>query len=116
MAGNALGTLFAGICGLGLAIFGFIQMEQLAAFNTSAQLALGSEKIAENIGIVMDARISLLRVELRMGIEIIIAGSSGLLLLIVTLYGWNRQGLHASLKASLLEAALEKEGVPRKDS
>lgn len=95
-------TLLLAFFMLGLTAFGYYQMEKLAAFNTSAQLALDPVKVAENIGMVLDARISLLRTELRMYSGLIVSGSIGGVLLWMALYGWNRQCSVMLLKAKLL--------------
>jgi hypothetical protein len=96
---------------LGVTVFGYHQMQKMAEHNTAALLKLDPEKAAKNIDIVIDARINLLRAELRMRTGVILSGSVGFFLLIVTLFDWKKRHAHWMLKAKLLEVALENKRI-----
>lgn len=100
-------VLLAALCCLGVAVLGYSQMERLASFSATVQPVTGQE-MAGNVGAVLDARISLLRAELRIYVALVIFGTLGGLLLIVTLIGWNRYGSFMSLKAKLIETVVSK--------
>ena len=93
---------------LGIAVYGYIQIERLAKNNTSTHLIGGSHVAEEQVGTFTDVRINLLRIESRLYVGLIFDGCVGGALLAFVLTAWNRH-VHNRLKARLIERVIDGE-------
>lgn len=103
--------LAAGLLMLVILFFAWQQLAQLASFDA---VTFAKEPPVEDMKTMLHERIDILRLELKLYLAVFLHAVLGPVLVAASLYGWNRWALHFSLKAKLLETALENEEASRR--
>ena len=98
--------LLAGVLMLVIMVFAWRKLEYLARLDA---IALDRNISPDDLKTMLFERVDLLRLELKLYITVFLHAVLGPGLVVTALYGWNRWPVHFSLKARLLERALENE-------
>jgi hypothetical protein len=103
--------LAAGLLMLVILFFAWLQLAQLESFDA---VIFAKEPPADDMRAMLNERIDILRLELKLYIAVFLHAVLGPALVFAALYGWNRWSPHYTLKAKLLETALESEEASRR--
>lgn len=100
--------------GLLMLVILFFAWQQLAQLESLDAVTFAKEPPPEDMRAMLNERIDILRLELKLYLAVFLHAVLGPVLVAASLYGWNRWPLHFSLKAKLLETALENEEASRR--
>jgi hypothetical protein len=103
--------LAAGLLMLLILFFAWQQLVQLQSFDA---VTFPRKPPPEDMRTMLNERIDILRLELKLYIAVFLHAMLGPALVFAALYGWNRWAPHYTLKAKLLETALESEEASRR--
>jgi hypothetical protein len=97
-------VLLTGVLMLVVMVFAYYQLENLQELDA---FTLEAEVGREDLKAILFERIDMLKVELKLYLMVYLHAVLGALLIMVSLYGWNRWPHLSALKARLLEMALK---------
>ncbi|HEX5056855.1 MAG TPA: hypothetical protein VFX02_10195 [Gammaproteobacteria bacterium] len=98
--------LLAAVLMLIILVFAWQKLEYLVSLDAAT---LDTDVSPDDLKTLLFERVDMLRLELKLYITLFLHAVLGPLLIVAALYGWNRWPVHFSLKARLLESALENE-------
>jgi hypothetical protein len=100
-------VLLVGVLMLVVMVFAYQQLRNVMEVDA---FTLGNAVSKDDLKTMLFERVDVLRVELKLYFMVFLHAALGPILILTTLYYWNRASVQFTLKAKLLEMALKDEG------